>query len=1585
MRRLKKVLLRTVVVCAALLVLVLVFGPMVLGPIIRSQVVAILNEKLNGSAELADFSFGWGGGVHVGGFAIRDAKGEIVFSTRNVDVDASVMSAIRGTFIVDIRIADPVVVVRHEADGTLNFQKLVKPDKKPPPPPRDPHPKLPTLEAKVTLTGGQVTFFHEDGRSTQATLDARCTVVSLSEPIAFEATIGGIGAITANGEVTVGRDGRLDLDRLHGPVRLTMSDVPFARLLPVVSAYAPVSKLDGTLQGSADYELTSVTSVKGGARLEVRGLDVEGAALAQPVRLDLVSLSQKVEIDGEGSGTASVRLEIGDFLAAGVDATTRGIATDMGSADATIMVDAKLKGLCDALGALLRMKQDYTVDGTASLRTTLKAAFGRKALGAVQVGVEASLDRLSAKDGKGRPLPIDPTATMALKAGFDPGVPLAWSGMAMTGTATVETCELRAGTVVVTGRGGADLRNLSLGDSVLKVDADLDDVARKIGFLNLGFSFGGRIHVDAKLEGTSDVAKATSTIRVGALRLVGFEGKDLGPIDLTLDEVGTVDLRPGGKSTLESFRLVSGLVDADAKAEATDAVDASKAAGSASFTVKAYPAAIQEKLGDFLAGYQLSGTDLLVSGNATFRGKDVTLKGDFRTRDLVVHGPTLGPPGATLKDLSVLYDVACDGGTLDAEISDLTVECGVVDVALREASAGARGLVARLSGSRKGDDLVAKADVKVRDVTARTPQLGPRGAVAAGLSLGCDATANLRTLDGGAKRCVLGIATIDAWMKDAARPVSVRGLGVACNGSRKDDVVDLARLELNSSLARGDGSVRITNLMKEGMVADGRFDFGGDVAPLVDLAKAVVPGMKDATSSGTWKFVATVKTEGSRIEVAPKLTIRQMSLDGYRVGDTPLRVEKADIALESRALVDAQGAGKATIQVCSLTAPGAKVDVTGNADGFLTGPTALAASVHVDATVQPDEFYDRLSALLFGYKLAGKEVKAVADVTVDGRAYAAKGRIAAPGFVVTMPPKPEPVVIAQRDMVVEFDILADLGKEHIEIRRCAYESESARGAVEGAIDDWGETISTQVTIRADTDLAQLRKDFGSMMPRDGELKGRGSAKFDIGGKGRITITGGATIEDFSLTAPGTKPGEKTTVSEPKIALVCEAVVTRTAPGQHGTPGRTDIELGKATLGSGFLNGAASGLVLDATGDMEFKGMKGDFVYVPDKLGAVLHPWLFGGTLTGAEEQKVSFTLDGKAKDFDLVRMLRSSQGGAKIGIGQFTTSGLAAKGTVDATIRDEHARTASDLGVNGGAARMKMDVDLREPSGTVEPVSTMSFGLKDVGANAEVSPILQLIHPIFGRVDQVNGLIEGRIDATIDLEYRAPVTTKLLKDLNLPEAKGGGWKNLRKEPINGKGRFAVTGLSLKGSPFLTDLLEKLEVASLEGLNLDPVEFTIQDGRVCYSNPVSLKIGGQTTLWTGSIGLDQTLDLVWEIPVSDRLVAKYSFMKYWAGQAVRVNVKGTCARPELQWGALIEDLTRQAARKVIEEKAAEALEGLLNKDEKKARGLLEEADKLYDQGKKADAAQLYKRIRSDYGKTRVFEKNKERIQQRESEK
>jgi hypothetical protein len=163
------------------------------------------------------------------------------------------------------------------------------------------------------------------------------------------------------------------------------------------------------------------------------------------------------------------------------------------------------------------------------------------------------------------------------------------------------------------------------------------------------------------------------------------------------------------------------------------------------------------------------------------------------------------------------------------------------------------------------------------------------------------------------------------------------------------------------------------------------------------------------------------------------------------------------------------------------------------------------------------------------------------------------------------------------------------------------------------------------------------------------------------------------------------------------------------------------------------------------------------------------------------------------------------------------------------------------------------------------------------------------------------------------------------------------------------------------------------------VKMKPLGFTIRDGRITYKQPWQWTISGSETTFTGSIGLDRTLDMMWHIPVTDALASKLKVAK---GQTYEIGIKGTVIHPKLDMkGAM-----KQAAEEKIEDAAKKGLEDLLGgKDEKKAQKLLEEADRLYADGKKAEAAEKYRKIKDDLDRTRVYKENKDRVKQRMNEK
>ncbi|MBI2931563.1 MAG: DUF748 domain-containing protein [Planctomycetes bacterium] len=635
-------------------------------------------------------------------------------------------------------------------------------------------------------------------------------------------------------------------------------------------------------------------------------------------------------------------------------------------------------------------------------------------------------------------------------------------------------------------------------------------------------------------------------------------------------------------------------------------------------------------------------------------------------------------------------------------------------------------------------------------------------------------------------------------------------------------------------------------------------------------------------------------------------------LEVVRAFAPDVRAVKADGSWEASLSAGAVTSDSGRMDIASLTlvAPGLDLQMSGQIAGFLSEPRRLDGTLALKAKAQPDKLPP-----LFDISLAGETVTTDAEATLRGDALSAKGRISTPRLEITMPEGRSK--FAQRDLAGTFELAMDR-------------------AITG---DLNFTTQTQVTGADDYDL-------------------RGLAKVELrlaGDTSLFKATGQAIIERFELAAAGTK------IAEPKVELALDADV-----GME----KLDCVIHRAQLGSSFLRGTLKGNILNAKTEPVLRGLTGDFAYVPDKLGAVLQPWL-PGKLSGAKEQKLTFTLDGSAKELDALAILRGSEGKASFDLAQFTTKAFSVQGELQTRVADERVTTESSLDLNNGKAALTSVLDLREAK---DARSTAKAELRTVDTNAQMSSLLTLIHPMFAVAQgSVDALIDGKVDCVLDLAYHAPLTK---------EALTGGWDALPKKPINGRGHFEIRGLALRGSPLLGEVLKAIDEEAAGDLQLDPIDFTIVDGRVRYDRPVPMRISKIQTTWTGTIGLDQTLDLAWKIPVTDRLLNRFPFLKRWKDQLITIPVRGTPTRPRVQIDEVIADLAKQAAAKAIEEKGEDVLEDILGgRDEKEARKLLEDADRLYAEGKRGEASPLYLRIYERYHKTRVYKENKDRIKQR----
>lgn len=109
-----------------------------------------------------------------------------------------------------------------------------------------------------------------------------------------------------------------------------------------------------------------------------------------------------------------------------------------------------------------------------------------------------------------------------------------------------------------------------------------------------------------------------------------------------------------------------------------------------------------------------------------------------------------------------------------------------------------------------------------------------------------------------------------------------------------------------------------------------------------------------------------------------------------------------------------------------------------------------------------------------------------------------------------------------------------------------------------------------------------------------------------------------------------------------------------------------------------------------------------------------------------------------------------------------------------------------------------------------------------------------------------------------------------------------------------------------------------------------VEVEMAEGRV-YHRGLTLQAGDVSIITSGYVGMDQSLDLVAEIPIKDEWIHKQRILTALSGKVVQIPIKGTLANPHLDRRpieALTQQLIRGATTRVLSNEVNRLLDGLV---------------------------------------------------------
>ena len=270
---------------------------------------------------------------------------------------------------------------------------------------------------------------------------------------------------------------------------------------------------------------------------------------------------------------------------------------------------------------------------------------------------------------------------------------------------------------------------------------------------------------------------------------------------------------------------------------------------------------------------------------------------------------------------------------------------------------------------------------------------------------------------------------------------------------------------------------------------------------------------------------------------------------------------------------------------------------------------------------------------------------------------------------------------------------------------------------------------------------------------------------------------------------------------------------------------------------------------------------------------------------------------------------------------------------------------------------------------------------------------LQVTQELADLLGHVSPLFTGKQLATVTGQLSADVNGNWNGPLPVGEP-AGGWLAAASKALTASGRLDAGSLDISSSPFLGELLAAVNLPGSANLSLSPLDFRVENGRLAYAQPWVLELAGVDTNFTGSVGLDLSLDLQWNVPVTPQLVEKHGFLERLSGQAISIPITGTAKAPQLRWSDALRDLAEGAAKAELDKQLKDKLGGLPgilggDKDDKgdgaqpaeSPEDLLARADKLWDEGKHAEAKPLYQELIDKHKLTLVYALNKKRIKER----
>ncbi|MGB5751119.1 MAG: hypothetical protein WBM69_29390 [Desulfobacterales bacterium] len=846
---------------------------------------------------------------------------------------------------------------------------------------------------------------------------------------------------------------------------------------------------------------------------------------------------------------------------------------------------------------------------------------------------------------------------------------------------------------------------------------------------------------------------------------------------------------------------------------------------------------------------------------------------------LQLQGGPLGPDTPVINDIEINLDATGNNSSLS--LNNLAFRSSLAD-------GSARGIV----DDEDQKHLFGKTDIDLAEVFTQFPttlKLREGTEITKGkmaLSANIETAREGVSFDGDAR--IDQLQGISAGKKVSwNKPVTVHA-----RGEMRGKELQLENLSLRSSFLEADGRGDMRNM---------RVDLSADLkAALAELRKFIE--IKQWDGGGKLKLNLNLKAKTENLNHATlKLNIDDFVLTRNQLpilakqtirADGSADVEMADAMVNSKLL-------QPTLTIQSSVASGTVTaqQVEGTASNSFPNVTDLKLDGNINL--------QQLSSLLKNLGILSAQTLLAGQSTIKTGGNLKEGRLALDNTLIDTKKfvyQQENKSLRESRVILTTKGQIDLNNRSLLLAPVDIDGQAGKVHIpQLAIGDWtNATKNMKVNGQADLDLNQLAQGYGDFiqLPEKTQLLGDGRFDFDMDFSNPkeqfLKIQGNvAPFKLVSTTLP--------TISEKIVTL--NANVTRSPDGRNMTI--TNLELNSNSLSlnaTGTLNQVGKNKVLEAKGTM-----KPDLKLVSDYLKKS------GQSQVAFSGKKATpFTIKLVSKGDRWEDPLKHLDFSGAVHVTSIEAYGLKlAPNDVPIRVAGASAGAKIESPANGGQLDFQPTVDMRTEPYIISFKENIDI-LKDVQVTQGlIDGLLAAIHPLFK--DSV--LPEGLLGLNMK-NFRWPLSEK------------------ERNRATFAGTLKLNGVRLNSTPFLAGLLKMMGISERQLSMADQdIDFEAKNGRISLS-PMTLDAEGYQLKMHGSVGFDETLDFVAQIPVTKKMVGKDAY-QFLQGTTLNVPIRGTSSKPLIDQTAFQQatgDLIQQALKKNLEKGAQNLLKNLFNKSE-----------------------------------------------------